>query len=644
MRLFQRVLLGVFLALAPAIAHAQVTFNGVGGPYPSAVRDATRVGTDIYAVGGAGPDATLWTWNGTSFVLTTLPTFVPISPIPPGSSGVAAFAITPDGAYIATQARVPSTNLVATRVSRSDLNYFDLGFLNLGVPGITAAARAISGDGQILYGVIGNPPSTPSRTAQYDNGLTRLIPQFLSSSGLPLSNQPIFRGTSSDGLTMVGTNGSGTGPSAGRTFRYDSLANTNALIPLPAGASFNSGMGVSPDGNLALLSMGGNSLFTKGEVYIHNASTDAITLLGSPNPAWATQGFAGMTADGAVVATSFNFPTSPLAATTRAGYFHNANGWFDLMSALAKGGVDIVSTAGWSQLFVFGMSADGTLVYGRGVHDTNLADGVPGNLEGFVAAFPVNFLNNFSAPPVPPANTALVGAWLLSVNPSNPGNPPVMVFLADGTFFLIETVPSSSVTGGFERGTYSWNAGTGAFAITTLHSTKGDYGFSEANGALGMTLVITGDNATFHAPDGDTSATRIFGGASNLVGGWFLPDPGAATPDPSDDFPAVLVLLSDGTYYLAQDGEPEPGGHPGIEKGTYSWSPAGVPLAGPFSGTPNVVDTDGVWGFSNPSGVTTLALAPDGLVATATDDAGSFSITRIVDPNMVAPAITSDLC
>ena len=99
------------------------------------------------------------------------------------------------------------------------------------------------------------------------------------------------------------------------------------------------------------------------------------------------------------------------------------------------------------------------------------------------------------------------------------------------------------------------------------------------------------------------------------------------------------MLLGDGTFMFAENGDSAsmPGGHDGIEGGTYTWNPDGTFAV-------NVtLDTDGAWGFSNGPGTATLTLllSHDELHLGAPDAPDRF--TRIVDPRTVVPAITSAL-
>jgi len=625
----REMVLCVLVALLPAVAWAQVVWHGVGdlagGPVSSAVRDATRSGGVIYAVGGSAansqvlcigtnnppgcvpayrPDTPiLWTWNGSTATLTPLPNLVVNTT---ATNAILASAITPDAAYIASRARsvASGSTYQAVRVTTSGLANLNLNASPFPVASGSSFAAAISTDGSILYGMGNNV----SQALRFDvNASTTTAIPFLSVSHT--GSAPAGKGTSSNGSVMIGV--SFVAPfsgSNGQAFRYVQGSGVTA-IPLPAGGTWSNALGVSPDGNLALV-CGNSTDFPKGEIYIYNATSATSTSLGSPNTPWNLPGVAGITSDGSVVAAAFSG-----SGGTTDSYFHNSRGWFHFTSALLAGGVD-VSALGWQHLQVNGISSDGTLAFGQATHN--------GSQDGFVAEFPAGYLAGFAAAPVAPGNTRIVGAWSFA-DAGTPGDPVILVLGADGTYYFIQASVAPAETSaapGFERGRYTWDAGTHAFTVTTVQDTNGDAGLDGANGQSGVTFTVSGDACVIDLGAESYSGTRVTGGPGSAVGGWIIGNPAVA------DSSGVLVLLGDGTYYHAQDGVPDGGGHDGIEKGTYSWNPA----TGAFAATSIAVDTNGDWGLSNPSGPITLALSSDGLTATTDDGAGPVALTRVVDP------------
>jgi len=467
-----------------------------------------------------------------------------------------------------------------------------------------------------------------NRAVRFDvtSHTSELIPLLIPATHT--TNLISNRGTSADGSVAVGTSSGGGDV---RAFRFVVGGGVTA-IPLLPGGTTNRGMAVSLDGNLTLVA--GNSTHLPGELYIHNASTNAITRLGSANTAWNVGGTPAMTANAAVVASSFIGPGG-----SRTPYFHNANGWFHLTAALTAAGSELPHN--WEQLQVSGMSPDGTLVWGQGTHDNNF--------EGYVAEFPAGFLENFDAPAVPPADGSIIGAWRF-FDESSPGEDAIVVFNADGTYLEIESnfgAGQVDAAPGFERGRYFWDPVTGAFDTVTMQDTNGDAGMSDTNGQSGYIITVVGDSIHFSrtncVPDPldptlcALSGLRITSESDSAVGAWFVGDAKV------DNSSAVLVLLATGDYYYAKDGNTElpdvgPLGHDGIERGTWSWPDATGVLA-----TTTSVDTNGGWGLSHPTGAFVGTLSADKLAATIADDLKSTHFLRVIDPESVKPAITSVL-
>jgi hypothetical protein len=641
-----------------------------GGPTFSTVRDATKVGGVIYAVGGSvkgnlscspqtncQPDtAILWTFDGSNSALTALPNLVVNTG---GLSPIVASAITPDAVYIASQARDQATGQtrVAVRVTTNGLTNLALPF----PPGSVqpSAAGAISGDGSILYGgvMVTTAQGNVNRAARFDiNTATSSLIALLNAGDT--TNGIASRGTSLDGSVVVGF--SAGGPGTAHAYRYVHGIGVSA-IPRLAGGTFNRAVALSPDGNLTLVS-GNSTALPNGGTYVYDTTLPAapvVTKLGSPNSAWTPLSTGGTTADGSAVVVTYFAPNTD----SRRSYLHNSGGWLLLASVLAGGGLDVASLP-LTQLVVNGISPDGTLVYGQGRRDT------PGGpvLDGFVAEFPAGFLANFDVPPTPPANPAIVGAWYAAdvsagaIADPTTANPVILVFLADGTYFHIEANhPASEIGGanGFERGRYRWDAPTGAssgaFSITTLLDTNGDIGLADLSGMSGATIDVAGDTLTIAiagcnpVPDPEEcsfSATRVTGGSLQpLVGAWFGGDPLV------EDSSVLLVLLGNGDYYFAQDGSSEPApvgdpnGHDGIEKGTWAWNS----VTGAFSSA-TTVDTNGQWGLNytfplvvppgtpNPNDVLAVTLSPDGLSFDA--DAGTESFRFLRAAVVTAPTPT----
>jgi len=582
------------LLLVPAAAGAQVVFHGVGdlpgGAVYSEVRDATKVGGLVIAVGGSAIDpapsvnnaAFLWTSTGGIVALPNL------APNLTDTNSIIASAITPDGQFIANRARFNPQNSFqrhAVRVTRIGLTNLDLGELPGGNP--QSVANAISSDGSILYGFARYNNAGNTQAVRYTAAGPTITAIPFAVAGDDLSS-PVGRGASADGSVMLGTStnsaadgGAFYGP-GNRAFRYVDGAGVS-LVPLLPGGTWSLALALSSDGNLSLVA-GDTPATPLGEVYLHNALTGAVTSLGTPAAGWGIRNTGGVIADGALIAATLDSPDGFAVH----GFIRNAAGWHDVHAILAGAGVDLT---GWNVNIVAGVSADGTLLWGSGTHN--------GNTEGWVAEFPAGYLAAYAG--TQPLTT-IVGAW---------GNDfAVAVFLNDGHYFSIEQAGPNdgpNAFDGFERGTYTWNAASKAFAVTTLQDTNGNIGLSGLNGVPGATVDGTADLLTLRipgAPANTNSAARITG-ASPIVGAWFAGN--AALPDRS----AVLVFLEDGTYFFAQDGDSsaatgDPNGHDGMERGTYTWNSS----TGAFTATP-IVDTNGQWGLSHPQGPGTVSVAGD---------------------------------
>jgi len=638
-----------WVSFVPLKADSPVIFHGfpsIASSPLSIVRDATKVGSRIYAVGSSRNaavtttlDAVVWTLDpGGSPLATSMPNIVV------GGAQTNAEQITPDAAFIATAARAAS-GPVATRVTTAGF-----GFINLNASPYTVfipgtAARSISDNGQILYGDViasvnvtipgGSPaiqPRNRNRAARFNTvtGTSELInpidPAF-DSFPLPMNQAILARGASADGSVAVGwqfhtANGGPTPPRDDQAFRYVASGGGSVTnLPRLGGGTWNRPVALSSTGSRVMM-VGNSSHNANGEVYLFDANTNAITELGSPNTAWGLHPAgtaAGMTDDGSVVAITFATTTVQLGSSG-AGFVHNAQGWFHLRTILDAAGVDLT---GWNRFFINGLSADGTMLWGWGQHN--------GAQEGFVIEFESNYLKDFDVVAAPPADPTIIGAWSLSETGSAASPDGVVTFLANGTYYLIEQE-------GFERGVYTFD-GT-SLKVATKVDTNGDSGLSGDN-SLTLTLSVGEDSFTIvndpECPECNGFVLpRITGTSADLFGGWVVGD------STLDDSSAIVILTTSGRYFMATDddsrvGTGDPTGQDGIEIGTYTWGPGGV-----FT-TTRTKDTNGEWGLSNPSGQVTVTLSSDGLMLTATDTTGGTPATRVMNPASVTPEITSVL-
>ena len=221
------------------------------------------------------------------------------------------------------------------------------------------------------------------------------------------------------------------------------------------------------------------------------------------------------------------------------------------------------------------------------------------------------------------AAQSLVGAW--TITDTTVEGASMLVFFPNGCFIQIQNARDSEAPhgfDGFERGTYTWDPASGAFAVTVLQDLNGDTGFSNLVGLSGVTIVVTGDVATASIPGSGTVTVNRVTGASPLVGAW-----GNCSTAP--DTSSVIVYLGNGVYFQAQDGPPgDPTAHDGIEHGTYAWNQATGVLTSSRTPAP-YVDTNGMYGLSDIPGPLTVSVSADGLIATLTTLTGSVSELRI---------------
>lgn len=610
--------------LAAADAAAQVRFFGIGdlpgGIVHSEARDATRVDGVIYVVGNsvanpgstAGDTAVLW---ASCDCLRPLPNLVAN---PTGTSFITASAITPNATYIASRARNSATggSRNAVRVTVNGLTNLNLGFIG---SFNFSAANAISNDGAVLYGFAQYLATGQQRAVRFQAGDLSIAQIPFPVAGHDISS-PAFRGTSADGNVMLGTSAnsattpSGTGPGA-RAFRFVQGSGVTA-IPLPAGGTWNNALAVSPSGSIALVA-GDSPTAPNGEVYLHNAAGGALTALGSPNGAYSPVNVGGITADGALVFVSFNESEANSGA-----YLRNSRGWHDLQSIAVQAGVDLT---GWRLSAASGISADGTLVWGTGVHH--------GNREGWVMEFPAGYLAAYTEPATfSNPGRAIVGAWTFG-NPTADGSG-VVVFFSNGYYIQIQDANATDLArrgaDGFERGQYTWDAATGAFWSRSLLDTNGSVGLSP--GGAGGTVAISGDTLTARGPDGTSTLTRVTG-PSPIVGAYG----NANVADGS----VVVVFLPGGQYFMAQDGNAnaatggDPNGRDGMERGTYAWNPATGALTVSVA-----TDTNGEWGLSHSFQPLILQPTTDGLIAKEGADA-PFLVPRVKVSSVALPTITT---
>ncbi|MEK7328220.1 MAG: hypothetical protein AAB217_23495 [Chloroflexota bacterium] len=163
---------------------------------------------------------------------------------------------------------------------------------------------------------------------------------------------------------------------------------------------------------------------------------------------------------------------------------------------------------------------------------------------------------------------SIVGTWSFSPA-NNPANDLlVATFFANGTYMIADDGdPADPTPGqdGMERGTYTWNATTGAFTATPTVDTDGQRGLSHP--PSNVCVKVNGDSLTYTDSGAVETVTRILDGAANdILGTWTIGDTTTA------DNLAVITFFSDGTYVDAEDNNNALSGPDGMERGTYTWN------------------------------------------------------------------------
>lgn len=202
----------------------------------------------------------------------------------------------------------------------------------------------------------------------------------------------------------------------------------------------------------------------------------------------------------------------------------------------------------------------------------------------------------------------IVGAWQFGDGGAEPSG--VVVFLENETYFHAEdTVATAEGFDGMERGTYTWNAATGALIATPILDTNGDIGLSHPLSPF--VLVVDGDQLVGgDEPDDPGVLNRVVPVDGAMTGAWQFGNGG-------DEPSGVVVFLANGTYFHAEDTEATDEGWDGMERGTYTWNSAtGVLVATP------ILDTNGDIGLSHPLSPFVFSIDGDRLLGGDGEDVG----------------------
>lgn len=209
---------------------------------------------------------------------------------------------------------------------------------------------------------------------------------------------------------------------------------------------------------------------------------------------------------------------------------------------------------------------------------------------------------------------AIIGSWSIQ-NAGEAQSDAVVTFLANGTYTMAEDGNSKldpSGKDGMERGTYKWNPTTKTFSANTLVDTTGEWGFSNARF---KTASISGTKLTIADNSGKFTLQKVTG-TSKLVGSWYLRE-GTGY--------AVATFLSDGSYFMVQDGQAGGGGKTGLERGIYTWNPSSKIFTRKV-----LVDTNGTWGFSD-NAERKISISGNKLTLTVAGE-GNFTLAQVIEP------------
>lgn len=250
-------------------------------------------------------------------------------------------------------------------------------------------------------------------------------------------------------------------------------------------------------------------------------------------------------------------------------------------------------------------------------------------------------------------SASIVGSYTIA-DPEEPTHDNVViVFLPNGDYFFaqdgdINIDPNGQ--DGMERGTYTWEPGTGDFFITTLVNTSGEWGFSDGiSGMEGIKAFVDDTSLTLRFLDEgeeegeEFTLARVIETSDNpLVGGWWATDLGGGELHLAGGT-AVIVFLEDGNFYMIQDGDSDadPSGQDGMERGTYTWNET--------TGSISVslfVDTNGEWGFSDNGVNPTITLGDNGnyfLLDPDKPDEDVEIFSRVIPGSKVLAAWTEQL-
>ena len=149
-------------------------------------------------------------------------------------------------------------------------------------------------------------------------------------------------------------------------------------------------------------------------------------------------------------------------------------------------------------------------------------------------------------------SSAIVGGWQFGDGTSSGSG--VVVILGNGTFLMAEDseVDDQFEFDGMERGTYTWDSGTGAFFATVEVDTNGEIGLSHPRGAITITIangvlsyIENGENGENGEIAQLNDVNTEIVGASGAVNSWSLLKMRGGVQSAVDTSPSASFWMAD---------------------------------------------------------------------------------------------------
>lgn len=170
---------------------------------------------------------------------------------------------------------------------------------------------------------------------------------------------------------------------------------------------------------------------------------------------------------------------------------------------------------------------------------------------------------SFSLPRIAEPTDSILGTWLLDTD--SVSEIVVISFFDNGYYYLCEEVNPDNTDPnemtGIERGTYTWDAGTGDFTATAIVDTNGDIGVDGAE----FVATVSGSIMTVDEGGGEFSELRRISNEPevavnrSIVGSWNV---GRGS---------VITILENGYYFLATLNTDISDPSMGMRRGTYTY-------------------------------------------------------------------------